>query len=105
MRRTALKRKGGDRFPKNRDDDYRAFVRAWPCAIGPDANCWGDVQACHVKTRGAGGMDRGNLWPGCLTHHAEQHAMDIVSFQRHYGIDLERVAHELERLYETRVAA
>lgn len=113
-RRTPLKAKGGARFPKGVDEDFRAYVREQPCCIGSDSTeggCywWGALpahrgtylnEACHVKTRGAGGADKGNLVSMCKGHHREQHIVGIESFQRVHGVDLREIAGALWARYE-----
>jgi len=75
-----------------RDPDYAEWVRSRPCLLarrssGLDA-CSGPVQAAHVKSRGAGGGDRGNLIPLCHRHHHDQHQHGIHTFAKRYGLDL-----------------
>ena len=112
---TRTKKSGGHLFPKGVDEQYRAFIRRRPCILRgkpvPDAElvrlkafvppaswgryehiCDGPVQVCHVKSRGAGGDDHGNVVAMCAQAHEEQHRLGIRSFQRKWGIDLKVLA-------------
>ena len=89
----AKRKAQGKRFAAHRSAKYLAFIRHQPCLLyrrtrcqeGPGAT---PTEACHVRTRGAGGNDLGNLWPGCVRHHQEQHAIGIRSFEKRYAIKL-----------------
>jgi hypothetical protein len=90
-------KRGGHRFPKGVDEGFREYVRGLPCvARGPwwseMGRCDGPVAACHVKTRGAGGQDAGNLFPACSLHHHVQHTVGIKTFQEWFGLDLRAIA-------------
>ena len=64
-------RRRSKRFAARRDPVYAKWVRSGLCLIGEQ--CFGaGVDACHVKTRGAGGDDRGNLVPLCRQHHRDR---------------------------------
>ena len=98
-----LRRKKGLRRsnPKRRAKLYReqygehgAYVRDHGCVVGH--RCGGQIQAAHVKSRGAGGTAR-DLVGMCALHHGESHAMGIQTFQKFYEIDL---AAEAARLWE-----
>jgi hypothetical protein len=101
-------RKQRKRFSHRRDPAYQDFVRKQPCllfgkrrVIGSpvtviEHECWGMVEACHVKSRGAAGDDVGNLWAGCSFAHRQQHAWGIGTFERKWGVNLKA---EAERLY------
>jgi hypothetical protein len=93
-------KRGGHRFPKNVDEAYRGWIRGFTCAASGFRGCDGSVQAAHVRTRGAGGPDRGNLVPLCAKHHGLQHEMGIKSFEKQYDLDLADMARELERQYD-----
>ena len=95
------------RFAGKRDPAYAAWVRTQPCALRgkPEHHCIGLVQACHLKSRGAGGDDFKNLYPGCKTAHAEQHQVGIRYFaQEWFGSMLalkKYVGETLPTLYQT----
>jgi len=94
-RRTPMRRRNpvrGSRFPKLRDDDYRAWIRSLPCAVSGCLWRWQRVECAHVKSRGAGGDDVANCVPLCMSHHRYQHQIGIRSFEREYGLDLSAAA-------------
>jgi len=93
------------------DDEFRAFVRrqpcllaAWePCTCGPYIDVSRKMIAtrfCHVRSRGAGGGDAANGWPGCDHHHGEQHRLGRKTFEAKYGLSLTGVARELWAQYQ-----
>ncbi len=91
----------GQRKPYVRDDDYLEFVARESCVAciaggyrNPDLS-----DPAHVKSRGAGGHDRGNTVPLCHAHHHEQHTIGIESFQAQYRIDLKAEAKRIEEAY------
>jgi 5-methylcytosine-specific restriction endonuclease McrA len=69
-----------------------AWIRTLSCA-----NClWqGPNHAHHVKTRGSGGQDEGNLVPLCSTCHSRVHQVGVETFSRQMGIDLADIADKL----------
>ena len=97
-RRTPLKTKGGSRFPKMVDEDFRSFVRQEPCVIRRHHICWLPVAACHVIPKSRGVPDRSNLYPGCVLAHAEQEGK-TKAFEEKYNLDLSRIACELWQRY------
>jgi len=128
LRRTArlkakgkrTKKSGGQLFPKRHDPAYRAWVRTQHCVVhgrvltnaglqqlraffSPEVRYWhgceGPIEGCHVKSRGAGGSDRGNMVAMCHRAHQEQHACGIKSFQARWGVDLQAEAQRLWDLY------
>jgi hypothetical protein len=117
MKRTPLKRgkpprrktrvkarnakRGGHRFPHNVDEAYRDYIRALPCvarSIAYRTHCFGRVVCAHLKTRGSGGLDRGNTVPLCVRHHAEQEG-NTAGFNERYGLDLAAIAAKLADEY------
>lgn len=92
---------GGHLFPNGVDQARRAFVRTFPCAPCLAAGLRQQTRtlACHLKSRGASGVDAGNLWPGCNAHHQEQHVTGIVTFQKRYRINLARICGRIEQGY------
>ena len=80
------------------DQAYRERIRALPCVVG-DRHCEGPIHACHYRHRGMGSKpvpDQGNLWPGCMIHHDQSHAMGQPSFEFLYSLDLEALCRRLE---------
>lgn len=78
------------------DPGLRAFVRTLPCVV---LGCGRRTEPCHVKVKNQG-HDRNNLYPGCHSHHAEQHASGIVTFERKYQLDLVGIAYEVTARYD-----
>lgn len=97
-----IKAKGRRRFPRGEDRAYQAWIRSLPCHLARRGRCRGVVEACHVKSKGAGGGDRGNLLPLCTAHHREQHDRGIATFAQRYGLDLGQVAGLLDAVYAGR---
>ena len=93
-------KRGGHRFPKLVDEPYREWIRAKSCLLAGVKPCLGVTEADHVKTRGAGGADRGNLVPLCTGHHRIKHLWGRKSFEQAFGLDLADIARELERHYD-----
>lgn len=83
------------RFAGLRAPEYLAWIRTLPCYLSGAHTCLGDVEAAHVKSRGAGGEDLGNTLPLCRGGHLDQHTRGIVSWAAQYGLtvaDLKRIA-------------
>lgn len=106
-RKTRLKsvnrKRGGHMFPKNVDEPYREWIRGRLCLLaGHTLHHWcnSPTRCCHVKSRGAGGADLRNIWPGCDGAHEEQHAIGIRAFQERWGLNLKTIARQLTEVYE-----
>jgi hypothetical protein len=109
------KRTGGNLFPDGVDEARREFIRSLPCILTdrccyakggiPLAHiCVGPRQACHVKSRGSGGVDKANMYPGCSAAHDQQGIIGIPAFNKMWGLDLKFMAEEYEQIYvETRL--
>lgn len=93
-RSSGVKKENKPRLAKRRAEtfsDCARMARLLPCAIcdrPPPSD------AAHVRSRGAGGKDEGNVVALCRAHHR---AMDdigcgIKTFEKRYGISLEVVA-------------
>lgn len=103
-----IKAKGKARFKVSGQPDraYRAWIRKQVCAIPatstwlPDWSLRAVIHACHVRSRGAGGRDYGNLVPMCATHHQEQHSIGQRSFEKRHGVNLKALAAYYQGLYE-----
>lgn len=93
-------------FPKNVDEPYREWIRTLPCILSGKMIahgqhiCWGAVQCCHVKTRGSGGKDRNNCFPGCASAHDQQGLSGTVAFEQRWGVSLKKIARQLTEIYE-----
>ena len=59
---------------------------------------WGPSDPAHVRSRGAGGKDRGNVIPLCRVCHMQQHAWGWPVFAERTGIDPDEIACRLETL-------
>jgi hypothetical protein len=110
------------RFAARRNDVYREWIRTLPCTLlgrkrsmfvsFPQGDCIeyvgehhrcapGDViDPAHVKSRGAGADDVGQIVPLCHTEHSRQHQHGIKSWAREwFGFDgLENLKAEAEKL-------
>jgi hypothetical protein len=70
------------------------FVRTLPCLVcGATPS-----QACHAKSRGAGGTSE-HLVPMCPPHHREQHDVGIRTFEAAHGVDLMALAQDYHRAW------
>ena len=95
-----IKSKGKPRFKNDRDFAMPVYVRGLPCATGcwnrlcrhDERPCAGPTEATHVKSRGAGGVERQNLLPLCAAHHREQHIVGVKTFSVKYWGAPERAA-------------
>ena len=110
MRKRNAKRKG-HRFPKHVNEAYREYIRGLSCEAdevgfpwwarrGGSVDCDGPIHPAHVKSRGAGGPDIGNIVPLCARHHHQQHSVGIKTFQAIYDLDLAKIAAKLALAYD-----
>lgn len=101
-----IKAKGKRRFPKGEDRKFLAWIRTLPCHLssGRDSVCHRyPTEAAHVRSKGAGGHDKGNVIPLCALHHREQHTIGIRSFverYRSFPLDLPLLAERYGKRYE-----
>jgi len=81
---------------------YTERVQRLPCCVCRRriGHTYGPAEAAHVKSRGAGGGEVGNLVPLCHHHHERQHRMGIKSFQAHYGVNLALEAERVRQYVE-----
>lgn len=91
-------------FAKRRVPGYKQWIVTFECIIAGKHVCRGRVICCHVKSRGSGGDDIGNCYPGCEAAHDEQGLTGIVTFQRKYDTDLRIAAIQLGRMYQRDIA-
>ncbi len=100
QRKTPLRNRGRSRFPKRRDKAYTEWIKTLPCVLFALHECWGPIDPAHVfKTRACGARDKGEVVPLCRKAHDEQEGR-TVAFVIEWGVNLRRIAKELERLYE-----
>lgn len=92
-------RRRSKRFAARRDPAYTAWIHTLPCWLRFTGSCFGATEATHVRSRGAGGDDRGNLVPLCHGHHMEQHRVGIQTWQATYRVNLPVVAAALTDRY------
>lgn len=75
-------------FPKPKRKIDRKLLDEYhskPCEINNN-ECFGQVVAHHVRSRGAKGDDvADNLWALCMRHHAEIHSLGTYTFCIKYG--------------------
>jgi hypothetical protein len=115
LRRTAkLRAKGKSRFPKRRDPAYIAWIHTQPCILYGNGGTYGvplghrcisELEACHVRSRGAGGDDRANVVPMCRILHQQQHTWGIKTFEAFWRIDLAAEAKRLFGQYQREVGS
>jgi hypothetical protein len=84
QRKTRIKTRGKPRFKRGRDEAFLERVREMPCAF---CRLQGRIQQHltepeHIKTRGAGGTDRGNVVPGCAYHREMRHTKGLSRLVR-----------------------
>lgn len=71
-----------------------ALCRTLPCCV---CRRPAPSDPAHVRSRGAGGKDRGNVTPLCRYHHDEEGRVGILTFQAKHRIDLWAIAAALEK--------
>ena len=79
-------------------------MRTLPCLIR-DRWCSGEIDAHHVRSRGAGGIDEANVVPLCHGHHMEGHTGGWHTFQQKHDIDLTDRAERIWKAYSVMVSA
>jgi hypothetical protein len=104
------RKKQRPRFSHRRDQKFLAFVRRLPCLIAcrPPHVCRRyegrqAVEPAHIKTRGSGGDDLGNVVPLCPRAHDEQEGR-TAAFERRYGVNLREAAQQIADLYRLATA-
>ena len=108
-------RKPEPRFKQGRDQDFLSWLRRQPCCIsgvssgdlitvtfpsGRTARMLAIIEASHVRSRGAGGEDKGNTVPMELSEHRRIHRIGIKTYQREKGIDLKAMALRYAERYD-----
>lgn len=113
-RKTRLKVRGKSRFPKRRDPKFLQYVREQDCILQARAGSRGYtnvgyhvcgfypdrpiIEPAHLKTRGSGGGDLGNVVSLCPKAHDEQEGR-TAEFELKYNVDLKREAGKIEDRY------
>lgn len=62
----------------------KKWIKSQSCAACGESK----VDACHIRSKGAGGPDEEwNLYPGCRSCHQEQHRIGMATFiHRHKNV-------------------
>lgn len=88
------------------DGEYLDWIRGQPCAtcgfpgvMHPDGRVLNDPS--HIKSRGAGGGDMGNLIPQCRGCHTEMHTVGVQEFERRAKIDVRDLALRYGKKYHS----
>lgn len=105
MKRTPLQRRAKRRQMREEEQAYVAWLHQEPCVVGQRHGfslCEMPIEVAHLKHRGIGGKNvpwLANTYPLCRRHHAEQHALGVLSWQRKHGVDLEEEAERYAMLW------
>lgn len=89
-KRTAVRcQRKGKRSKGSGDKSFRNWIAKRACLVcglhGPEHDNGEHLVApAHIKSRGAGGKDLGNLVPLCFPHHAIQHTVGWKEFAKRY---------------------
>lgn len=91
--------KSGIREMRREFPRHRKFVRSHECSV-PDCQD-GPIEFAHVRSAANAGTGlKPADWNGislCRSHHYESHSIGIQTFERKYGIDVEKLAREFAR--------
>jgi hypothetical protein len=95
--------KGRSRFPKRRQPEFMEWFRAkrFRCGVWL---CTRPADPAHVRSRGAGGHDKGNVSRLCRWHHQFQEQHGWARVKEEYDFDGPADAGEVERIYEKEMA-
>ena len=89
-------RSGIDRGPSREWPRHRAFIRKHACSVPMCED--GPIEVAHVRhASNAGTGLKPADWSAvslCRTHHSEQHAIGVETFQKRYGLNLDKLAAE-----------
>lgn len=80
--------------------EFLDWISEQPCTVCGQGTYHDEVGAflcdpAHVKSRGAGGEDIGNVIPLCRYHHSKQHQIGWQRFEKGYNIRAAIVAARL----------
>ena len=83
------------------EEKYKIFIKSLTCLIAEDFGfeCWGDIDAHHIKSKGSGGGFINNLIPLCRKHHSLVHSMGRLTFQQKYVTNFKMLAHDIYFIY------
>lgn len=96
-RRTRLRQRNPERARKLKAKAFgkqAKLCRRSPCLVCGKR----PSDPAHVRSRGAGGRDRGNVIPLCRDHHREQHQHGWAALERVHLIDVTEEARRYEVL-------
>jgi hypothetical protein len=85
QRKARIKTRSKPRFKRGRDEAFLQAVRDYlPCAFCrlEGRRQTDRTEPEHIKTRGAGGMDRGNVIAGCAYHREMRHTKGLSRLYR-----------------------
>lgn len=90
------------RAPERRWRRHEQFVRGFVCIAFKTGECSPRIQCCHWRSAANSGTGlkpaAWETWPGCETHHAEQHLIGQKAFELKYGLDCAKEAARLARM-------
>jgi len=103
VRHTPIRRVNTDRLAACRAEQFgpcaRMARRMGCCVPGCTAAPPLDrIDPAHVRSRGAGGQDEGNVIPLCRRHHDEQHRRGVLTWQLDRRVDMRAEAERVARL-------
>lgn len=89
-----------------RDRSRMAFCASLPCiaCLVTGRKQVSRTHADHIKTRGAGGKEIGNLWPLCAFHHDERHRVGLQTFEAMHNLDAVKAGTDVEYLFQASAA-
>lgn len=104
------KKRRSKKEPVKRDDRSRDFLdwisRHKYCSTCGRPGVYHDktgeylLHPSHIKTRGSGGGDIGNVVPQCAFCHSLIHQIGVKQFQEKTGVDLNGIAERLGGAWE-----
>lgn len=89
---------------------YHKWIKKHPCILANDPRhkCQGRIEGHHVKHVGNGGEDYANEVPACTGAHTGSksvHVMGKRTFEKYWGVDLQRTANEYAAKYASKPRA
>lgn len=95
---------------EKRKQEFKKWITKQPCAIcgfpgvlHEDGEYYNDPS--HIKTRGSGGDDIGNIVPNCRRCHSKMHSIGIKHFSLIYQVDLVQLAKRYGDHYRARIGS
>lgn len=86
--------------PQIRSSGHLAWIRGHECSVrGTGVNCFGRIEAAHARMGTDGGLSvkPGDNWtlPLCSEHHAMQHRVGELQFEKLHKISMKSIAEQL----------